>query len=229
MYVHDFQVVIPYKTSSRTYSIHTPSRKKTIKRITRKTYHSMASIIVNSPTMSKSVITQVAAKLKSEMKIVSSDAHDSILRDSVEAVKRFSWETVWLELSRNIPTLMPLLTQLIPRASQKKPLLCLLASQLLKSRHQRLCLVQRAVSVMLYGNGAAKQVKTCIFYYTIGDFIPLYLQIFGNMQPLNVCLSYQGTLNTVERISEDHQVEVQMWADELLPVVKTSNPVSIAT
>lgn len=49
------------------------------------------------------------------------------------------------------------------------------------------------------------------------------------MQPLNVCLSYQGTLNTVENISEDHQVEVQMWQDELLPVVeKTSNPVSIA-
>ena len=58
---------------------------------------------------------------------------------------------------------------------------------------------------------------------------PCIYRYFGNMQPLNVCLSYQGTLNTVERISEDHQVEVQMWADELLPVVKTSNPVSIAT
>ena len=143
-------------------TVFTPSRKKTIKRITRKTYYSMASTIVNSPTMSKSVITQVATKMKSEMKTVSGDAHDSILRDSVEGVKRFSWDTVWLELSQNIPTLMSLLSQLIPRASQKKPLLCFLASQLLKSRHQRLCLVQRAVSVMLYGNGAAKQVKMCI-------------------------------------------------------------------
>lgn len=158
-----FQVVIPYKSSTRSYNIHTPSRKKTIKRITRKTYHSMASTIVNSPTMSKSVITQVATKMKTEMKALSSDAHDSILRDSVEAVKRFSWETVWLELSRNVPTLMSLLSQLIPGASHKKPLLCFLASQLLKSRHQRLCLVQRAVSVMLYGNGTAKQVKIKLY------------------------------------------------------------------
>ena len=43
--------------------------------------------------------------------------------------------------------------------------------------------------------------------------------MFINMQPLNVCMSYQGTLKTIERISEDHDVEVQMWSDELLPVV----------
>ena len=36
-----------------------------------------------------------------------------------------------------------------------------------------------------------------------------------NLQPLNVCLSYQGTLNLVEKISEYHDVEVQFWQDEL--------------
>ena len=62
--------------------------------------------------------------MKSDIKTVSGDAHDSILRDFVEGVKQFSWDTVWLELSRNIPSLMSLLSQIIPRASQKKPLLC---------------------------------------------------------------------------------------------------------
>ena len=47
--------------------------------------------------------------------------------------------------------------------------------------------------------------------------------MFINMQPLNVCLSYQGTLKTIERISEDHDIEVQMWSDELLPVVDQSS------
>ena len=144
------------------YNINTPSRKKCIKRITRKTYVSMASSVVNSPRMSKSIISEVATKIKSEMKDLSSDAHDSILRDSMEAVKHFHWDTVMLELLDKIPTLMSLLSQLVRRPAEQKPLLCFLASQLLKSRHQHMGLVQRAVSVMMYGNGTAKQVHLVI-------------------------------------------------------------------
>ena len=67
-------------------------------------------------------------------------------------------DTVWLELQKNVPTLMSLLINLVRRPAESKPLLCLLASQIVKARHQRMGLVQRAVSVMLYGNGTAKQV-----------------------------------------------------------------------
>ena len=77
----------------------------------------------------------------------------------MEALKRFSWETVWLELSKSMPTLISLLSQIVPQGRHHKALLSFLTSQLLKSRHQRLCLVQRAVSVMMFGNGAAKQVS----------------------------------------------------------------------
>jgi hypothetical protein len=62
-------------------------------------------------------------------------------------------------------------------------------------------LVQRAVSVMLYGNGTAKQV-------------------YVNLQPLNVCMSYQATLNILEKISDDHDVEVQFWGDDLKKLIK---------
>ena len=37
-----------------------------------------------------------------------------------------------------------------------------------------------------------------------------------NLKPLNVCMSYQTTLNIVEKISEDHDVEVQFWGDNLI-------------
>ena len=83
----------------------------------------MPATIVNSPTLSKSFITQVASEIKSETKALSCDTRDSILRDSVEAVKHFSWEIVWFELSRNIPTLISFLSQIIPSASQKKSLI----------------------------------------------------------------------------------------------------------
>ena len=118
----------------------------------------MASAIAGSPRISKSIISEVSMKIKSEMKDISSKRHDSILRDTIEAVKRFHWDTIWLELQQKMPTLMSLLSQLVRHPVKQKPLLCLLASQLLKGRHQHMGLVQRAVSVMMYGQGTAKQV-----------------------------------------------------------------------
>ena len=35
--------------------------------------------------------------------------HDSILRDDFEAVKHFSWEIVYLEFEKNVPTLIRLI------------------------------------------------------------------------------------------------------------------------
>ena len=119
-------------------------RVKSVGRIARKSYVSMASSVVKR--MSKSIITNLALKIEREMKAMSSDAHDSILRDTIEAVKHFSWETAWLELSHKMPTLLSLLSQLIHKPIEHKPILCFLASQLLKSRHQRMGLVQRALS-----------------------------------------------------------------------------------
>lgn len=119
----------------------------------------MASTMVNSPTMLRAVIKKLAIKVKAEMKSISSVPHDSILRDQFEALKHFNWDTIILELLKKLPTLMSLLAYLVPRPMKRKPLLCLLASQLLKARHQHMGLVQRAISIMMYGNGSSKQVS----------------------------------------------------------------------
>ena len=36
-----------------------------------------------------------------------------------------------------------------------------------------------------------------------------------NLQPLNVCMSYQGSLNIIERISEDHDIEIHYWSETI--------------
>lgn len=115
--------------------------------------------MVNTPPSSTSTIVEMARKIRAEMKRLSSDVHDSILRDTVTAVKQFHWDTVMLEYEKMLPTLVMLLRNLIPKPMNKKPLICFVASLLLKSRHQRMGLVQRAVSIMLYGNGSSKQVR----------------------------------------------------------------------
>lgn len=149
---------MPYFQYSQKFHITTPTHKTAIKRLARKSFNAFASGSITSPRTSKALLSQLALKIKKEMKELSSDKHDSILRDTNEAVKQFSWETVSLELYKMIPTLMTLLALLVPNPDNYKPLLCTIASQLLKCRHQRLSIVQRAVSVMLYGHGTHKQV-----------------------------------------------------------------------
>ena len=114
------------------------------------------------------MILELSRKIKAEMKDLASNKQDSVLRDTCEALKHFHWDTVTMEFEQKIPLLVTLLKEILPHPSQQKPLLCMIISQLVKSRHQRLCLVQRAVSVMLYGHGCNKQV--CFYLVPIFNF-----------------------------------------------------------
>ena len=67
-------------------------------------------------------------------------------------------------------------------------------------------------------------IVTLVYYIT-----PLYLQVFVNLHPLNVCMSYQRTLDLVQGISQDHDIEVQFWADELKKLIERPNPVETPT
>ena len=117
-----------------------------------------------APLVPPPMISKLVIRIKEEMKDICSISHDSILRDHIEAVKHFHWDTVFLELVRKLPTLMSLLSHLLPRPMERKPLLCLLASQLLKARNQHMGLVQRAISMMLYGSGTSWQTGECITF-----------------------------------------------------------------
>ena len=53
------------------------------------------------------------------------------------------------------------------------------------------------------------------YVYIILKNVKYIIQVYINLQPLNICMSYQGTLNLIEKISEDHDVEVQYWCDQM--------------
>lgn len=101
------------------------------------------------------MINGVVLNIKKEIKQVCSVKHSSILADNHEAVKRFSWETIWCELNEQMPVLVHLLSDLVDNPNDKKPMLCLM---ILKSHCKNISLAQRAISVFLYGNGVPKQV-----------------------------------------------------------------------
>ena len=121
MYV---QVIVPYKAGpSRTYYIRTPSRKDGIKCLARRRYKPLSFTIVNLSTTPKLIITEVAINIKSEVKDISSNSHGSVLKDTVQGVKHFSWETITLEILNKMPTLMLLPMKLVPQSPQQKALL----------------------------------------------------------------------------------------------------------
>ena len=81
-----------YKAGERKYSVRTPSRKSAIKHLTRKSYKSLVDDILDSPVKRRALKTQLVLRIRREMQDLSSHEHDSVLRDNVETVKKFSWE-----------------------------------------------------------------------------------------------------------------------------------------
>ena len=129
-----------------------------MRRIVRKSYRSLSSSVVSSLRTADSVVATVSQSIRKEIKHIMSLEHDSILKDSTEAVRRFSWETVWLELTNEVPTLMKLLATLLPNDKSSRNIICVIVCMILKKRFQKMSLVQRAISILLYSTGSSKQV-----------------------------------------------------------------------
>ena len=116
------QVNVQYNCGRKNYYIRTPWRKKAV-RLARRRDSMFTSAPLTSIAGRKSTISAVARAVQEELNVLCSTNHDSILRDSIEAVKHFSWETVWLELCKMLPTLVSLLMELVRHPPDNKPFL----------------------------------------------------------------------------------------------------------
>ena len=54
------------------------------------------------------------------------------------------------------------------------------------------------------------------------------IQVYANLQPLNICLTYQGTAGIIKKISENYDEKVKKWASTLeSKMEKRSEPVRV--
>lgn len=149
-----------YKSQPKTYMMHTPNRRRSVKRIARHSYPLLYSDMAKTSSLHrKLMIKAVAREVKKEMKVVSSNDHRTIFCDKKIELTNFSWSKVWDELMKCAPLLMNFLGSLVAHPEENKPMLCLIASMFLKKRNKSLALVQKCISVFLYGNGCCKQVS----------------------------------------------------------------------
>ena len=65
-----------------------------IKRSVCKNYLSMANAAVHSSDMRPPIVSKICTYIESEMTAMGSIGCDSIFKDSIEALKNFSWEAV---------------------------------------------------------------------------------------------------------------------------------------
>ena len=135
----------------------TPQRKRAVSALARRNYRSAAFAYVSMNEGSRPLFSIVAKEMRAEMSNLCSLESSSILRDNHEALKHFSWKTLWLEYSLKVPSLVQLLQKLLPKADMK--FICFVVSIILKKRCMHVCLLQRVFSVLLYGNGTGKQVQ----------------------------------------------------------------------
>jgi len=149
-------VRMKFKSGIKWTELNTPVRRRTVKQVVYQRYRSVASTLIKNNTALESMLMGLGRKIRAERRKLCSLDHNSVLRNTSEAVKHFSWKVVLEELQSNMPTLVKFLKRMFSQCSS--PILCMVVSQLLKFVSSKMALVQRAISVLIYGNGASKQV-----------------------------------------------------------------------
>lgn len=126
-----------------------------MKKYARRSLCSFNKNVVTSHT--QDVVRILGSKVKDEFNHICSSKHNSIIMKCGENIKNFSWNALWTEVQQNVPVLASFLEAITPCDSQM--LNSVIVCMLLKRKHQRMALMQRVFSAILYANRASKQVR----------------------------------------------------------------------
>ena len=140
----------------------TPSRKHLGKAVARGTRVSVAKECLKDPVTKKYIMKRIGMLVRNELIFMCSDTTNSILRQQFSsAYKQFSWEKLLNELETNAPLFLSILQECThtrrPRRN-RNVVVCMCAALLLKFRFSKMCLVQKVLSLVLYGGNSGKLV-----------------------------------------------------------------------
>ena len=129
-----------------------PSRVEAASKLARKSYPPFAKRVVEN--FSADTTKAFAGVVKEEIKVVCSDDANSSLRS--DDVLEFSWENMWEEYETHLPRLSLFLRNIIP--ADNLNVICMIISMIIKCRYPKMCLIQKVISLYLYGNAVHKKV-----------------------------------------------------------------------
>ena len=163
------QVHLGYRMP-RTF-VMTPSRKRLGRAMARGSRKAVAVECLKEPTTRKHLLKRIGMLVRNELMSMCSERTSSILSSqSVTDLWEFTWEKLLHELNMNAPVLLTILQECTntrrPRPNQNAVIgMCTVI--LLKHRFQKMSLVQKILSLILYAGHSGKQVITIVNYYVI--------------------------------------------------------------
>ena len=102
-----------------------------------------------------------ADSVKEEIRVICSDKTNLKLKSN--DVTDFSWDSIWSEFLTMMPHLAIFLKDILPDSSNdNRRVICLIISMMLKFQYSKMCLVQKVISVYLFGNSVHKKVRLLI-------------------------------------------------------------------
>ncbi len=160
------QVVVEY-SKPRRFQL-TPSRKKIGRLLGRGNKQSLASIVLHpdNKELQGRVVKGVGKLIQRELQSLCADSYPAMMRDTSDAaLESFNWESLWIEASQKVPTLVAVLSNCMSAKSKlkKEPVICMCVAMLAKFRNPKKCHVQAAISLLLHAAHAGTQVNEPAF------------------------------------------------------------------
>lgn len=155
------QIHVGYK-KPKTYAL-TPTRKHIGKAVARGRRQSVAIECLKEPSTRKHLLKRIGMLVRNELIALCSDSSNSILRQQcVSELKEFTWKKLLSELENKAPVFLTILRECThtrrPR-SNRDAVMGMCAAILLKHRFSNMSLVQKMMSLVLYGGHSGKQVS----------------------------------------------------------------------
>lgn len=146
----------------RTYAL-TPSRKYIGKAIARGRRQTVAIECLREKRTRVYLLKRIGVALRNELRVMCSESTNSILSNqSVSELKDFTWNKLLSELEKYAPTFLMILRESThtrrPRHN-RNAVIGMCAALILKLRFSKMCLVQKIMSLILYGGHSGKQVS----------------------------------------------------------------------
>ena len=147
---------------------------------------------------------------------------DSILRSrDPKTIESFTWNKLLTKLQSTCPLTLALLKNCTtsfrsakakrgPQSVNTDMVVAMCCSILLRARTRGMNIVQRLVSVLLYGGHASKQVYLrAIFFHVPLNYFVLNMQTYTRLQKLMLCMSHKATISFVDKLGENFDSEVK--------------------
>ena len=205
------------------------SLKKLGKSVGRANRASIARQVVKDERIQLKVINLLSTTLGKEMKKLCSKRVNSLLRrkDCI-SLQEFNIHDIVNEMKVHAPSVLTLLRGCLQGRNRSRTnktksrvfdedlVVGVCCAILLRGRSQRMSLLQRVISLILYCGHASKRVSVYVTIMLDWLATVIDLQVYTRLQKLCLSLSHKAMSRCVEKLGRDFDAPTVKWRDDIM-------------